>query len=404
MTETSANQTNVNVNVGHDQIAPLPMAANEWLLSRPAQSYTWVWMGSKFFKDYSPANAEKTLVAMTTPDAYQSLLPNSKVGRTIYSEYREFEGENRLCGVTFEFFAYGDGLNPGPMALLVSASVNANGDFAMSAYVPVQPFDKVRDLLQMFGKYLEPLTMERPKVEKGSVYAIIAGSNGLSFQLLPNRIPDNFVEDNYTPAVIKGYERVLGDLTAEKPTGRIAIFDGPPGSGKTHLLKAMLQTTGTTFVFVPPDLLPQLATPSFLPALIEFTRQQGQPITFLVEDADMCITAREVGSVSAVSAVLNLGDGILGQLMDIRLVMTTNAKVKDIDPAIRRPGRLSAMIGVEALPAEQAQRVYARLMGEAGKEATFTFEGDATLAEIYQKAFDAGWTEPVMPVKRKMGF
>lgn len=240
------------------------------------------------------------------------------------------------------------------------------------------------------------------KETQGSVYMMIEGSGGPSFMEMPRKVESPLEEGNYASDVLEGFRRIKADLDTPKPHGRIALFDGPPGTGKTHLLKSLLtECTETVFVLVSPDLLLAMTGPSVLPALLDFSTNfvgSSKSITFLVEDADSCVAPRGADNMSVISGVLNLGDGILGQLLDIRLVMTTNAKHSEIDEAILRPGRLSARVNVDKLDADQCNQIYNRLTGTTGQN---PFDKRATLAEVYGKAMDSGF-KPV-PAK-SMGF
>jgi ATP-dependent 26S proteasome regulatory subunit len=190
-------------------------------------------------------------------------------------------------------------------------------------------------------------------------------------------------------------------MNADQPRGRVAILNGEPGTGKTFLVRGLLNDIkDAVMVIVPANLVVQLAQPGMIPALVELHKDSGErPIIFLIEDADEVLATRMGDNMSAVSAVLNLGDGILGKLLDIRLICTTNAKHQDLDAAIMRPGRLSAHVSVDALPYEKAQVVYRRLLGA---EAELPRHREYTLAEIYQMAFDKGW-KPAKETK-KVGF
>jgi SpoVK/Ycf46/Vps4 family AAA+-type ATPase len=87
-----------------------------------------------------------------------------------------------------------------------------------------------------------------------------------------------------------------------------------------------------------------------------------------------------------------MGDGLLSSFIDIRLIVTTNAPVDSIDPAITRTGRLSERIHVGELSPQQAQEIYARLLGPD----QVLSPGDCKnwmLSDVYSKAREKGWTE-----------
>ena len=77
----------------------------------------------------------------------------------------------------------------------------------------------------------------------------------------------------------------------------------------------------------------------------------------------------------ALSRMLNLTDGLLGQGRKVLVAITTNEDIARLHPAVVRPGRCLARIEVPALPFGEA----ANWLGtSAGVPA-----GGATLAELY---------------------
>ncbi len=88
------------------------------------------------------------------------------------------------------------------------------------------------------------------------------------------------------------------------------------------------------------------------------------------------------------SSLLNATDGLFGDLLDLRIIATTNAKKLDIDPALLRPGRLLKQLEFEKLSMEQSNQVLQRLCSEKSinSDSIKLFTKPQTLAEIYQHA------------------
>lgn len=276
--------------------------------------------------------------------------------------------------------------------------------------------EKIADLTKVLE---EGSSRQPPEDDDGkAIYMLFPERNGgYTYRELPNHIPvDSFNVENYEPLVVEGYERIKADLESAKPRGRIALLDGPPGTGKSRLVQGLILNTNARFVFVSPQDVVATSSPQFLSALINFNDNEDyimdvdktrkyRPIVFIIEDADDLVAKRGVDNMSSISAVLNLGDGILGQLLDIRMIMTTNAKKTELDDAITRPGRLSANIGVGPLSVEKANQVFARLQEEAGVEVTGpVFDTPKTLAEVYSAFNDPDFKPAKASQKRKMGF
>ncbi len=88
-----------------------------------------------------------------------------------------------------------------------------------------------------------------------------------------------------------------------------------------------------------------------------------EPTVLVIEDADHCLSPRDKDNLNAISALLNLSDGIIGSLLDLRVVATTNVKDEEIDPALFRKGRLSAHVNIKNLSEEQARKVWRNIGG-----------------------------------------
>lgn len=86
---------------------------------------------------------------------------------------------------------------------------------------------------------------------------------------------------------------------------------------------------------------------------------QGLPKARLLvlEDAGELVAAdarAETGQ--ALSRLLNVSDGLLGQGLDLCVLITTNEPIDRLHPAVLRPGRCAAQIEVPPLDVETANR------------------------------------------------
>lgn len=261
------------------------------------------------------------------------------------------------------------------------------------------------ELRDEFLKALKAVIPERPPL--GTIFTLASSRGGglRLIQLGNTHVP--FERGNYSDEVVKDIDRIVNDLNSKTPSGRLAVLDGEPGTGKTTCLRGVVaQVPKARFVVIPSHLVAQLADPSFIelflqdvsPGYDEPETERSTTTVLLVEDADSLLMKRDANNVSQVSTLLNLGDGIVGAALDIRIVCTTNLQDNEMDPAVLRPGRLSRKVHVGKLSAKKAAEVAKRLSGK-----DVVFDGSMTLAEVYALANDPEWV-PVVKKERRVGF
>jgi hypothetical protein len=223
---------------------------------------------------------------------------------------------------------------------------------------------------------------------------------GLSTRIM-GKAAEKLVAENYSPQVQQMIQDVTRNLSNPVPDGRLTILEGPPGTGKTYILRGIMEETpNVLFVFVPSTLVPSLGDPSLVPVLLDLRDKNNVPVVLVIEDADECLTTRQGDNMSSVSSLLNLTDGLMGSLLDLRVLATTNARKSDMDPAILRRGRLCRHIKVDALPPAQCNTIYERLTGTT----TQAFVKNTVLADVYDEARgNTGSSNPKLPLGFKEG-
>lgn len=238
----------------------------------------------------------------------------------------------------------------------------------------------------------------------GTVYMMTMGPGGPQFTTVGSGGAP-LERANYTQQTLDAYDRIKEELVIPAPRGRLSILSGTPGSGKTYIIRGLLnEVLQAIFIIVPQHALTSLADPSGLSALTRLRdTTNDRPMVLVLEDADDALAPRKEGETSVLSALLNIGDGIMGSALDLRILATTNRLQQEFDAAILRPGRLSTAVEVDALPAEKANEILVRLLGDKAS-GTQLFEGWATIAEVYQRAYDSGWKPVATKKRRSMGF
>ena len=233
------------------------------------------------------------------------------------------------------------------------------------------------------------LLKKKPKREN-NISLIVQTRHGYDTQTfdLPKQQLD--LDYNYGSSFIPIHDKILKTLNQKKGKG-LVLLHGEPGTGKTHYLKYLAsKIKDKKVMFVPPYLVDFITSPEMTPFLIE----NSDSILF-IEDAERVITDRDTNGANGVSNILNLTDGILGDILNIQIVATFNMDRKKIDTALLRKGRLIAEHKFDKLSTDDANKLIKHLKMDHVVTENMTLTEIYNLQEVEYKS-----EEP----KRKIGF
>lgn len=223
--------------------------------------------------------------------------------------------------------------------------------------------------------------VETKRAPAGRMVHILSKSAKRGLFLRPvASIEEKLCRDNYTDEVLADFDHVAKDMDSQTPCGRLVIFRGPPGTGKTYIVRGLIEACPKTkFLLVPSGMIEVLSEPGVADV---FIRQKGQ-ICLLIEDADSLLIKRMADNITGMSSLLNLADGIFGMLANIRVVCTTNGKKLDIDKATERSMRMCRNVFVPPLSRDHAERVYRRLVKNEQAELPPVLGDSPVLSDLY---------------------
>lgn len=238
------------------------------------------------------------------------------------------------------------------------------------------------DTLNKLTDYISLFVKEAPP-KQGEIFVLKRQNDGFAFGEIPSAY-SALEPTNYNEHVLQQFIHIKEDLLSQNPCGRLTILSGPPGCGKSFLLKSILALSEKVkFVLIRPEMITHLADPEFVTVLLKH-KETNKPYVFILEDADSCLATRMSDNMGPISAVLNTSDGILGSSLDMRIIASTNASKVDFDDAILRPGRLCQHIEVKEISADKAMEIFKRITGKSLYEASVEIEKDGALAKRNQ--------------------
>ena len=193
------------------------------------------------------------------------------------------------------------------------------------------------------------------------------------------------IRENYSRHAAASLDHLATSFDPES-SGRLILWHGPPGCGKTWALRAIASAwrSWCTVRYVSdPEVF--LAEPDYLLSLLH-RRPSGRHL----DDAWRLIVMEDTGELlssdakertgQGLSRLLNVVDGMLGDTAKAVFLVTTNEDLHRIHPAVARPGRCGQVLRFDPLAPEEAN-AWLAAHGAAASVGTPT-----TLAELFEIA------------------
>ncbi len=188
------------------------------------------------------------------------------------------------------------------------------------------------------------------------------------------------IQDNYADSTRRALERLFVSQIDSTVAGKLVLWHGEPGTGKTFALRSWGRAC-SDWMNINYIVDPEMFFGSNANYMLELLmRPPGEKLNLFVAEDTGELLARDAKRKKgqALSRLLNVCDGLIGQGLRILFLITTNEELGSLHPAVARPGRCFANIGFEAFDQKGATEW---LQSHGIEEALVSSR--STIAELY---------------------
>lgn len=216
---------------------------------------------------------------------------------------------------------------------------------------------------QALGEFVEKVKQfyVAPEEEKNNLFLVAQDMSGFKLNKWHIKEVVDFNLDIQYNEDFRENNALIKDFIEEDGKSGLLILHGEKGTGKTTYIRHLITSyPNKKFVFIPSNLITMLGDPSFGNFLLSL-----QNSVIILEDCEAVIRSRKSNSsASAVSLLLNMGDGLMSDDLGIKFVCTFNEDVKNIDEALMRKGRLACMYEFKPLSSEKVAVLLPKVVNE----------------------------------------
>lgn len=210
---------------------------------------------------------------------------------------------------------------------------------------------------------------------------------------------------NYTLNVQKELGRYLEPNWQPGAGGKLLLWHGPPGTGKTYAIRALTRAWKSWCAFscvTDPENF--LGHSSYMLDLLTRSTNKPWQLVILEDSGELLSTDAKDRTGQGLSRLLNASDGLIGQGLNVMTLITTNEPLKTLHPAAVRPGRCLSQVSFGEFTQTEANQWLANHASNA------RVRGPRTLAQLYAvlngelEADETAVSEKAQPRHTRLGF
>lgn len=250
---------------------------------------------------------------------------------------------------------------------------------------------KTLDEIKKLAKTIYNCFPKQPVESKVAKVGLIKYSQGDYYTSFSDIRKTNInIEENYNDDFLPVYEDIVKFLN-QRESGLI-LLHGKMGTGKTSIIRHLCSLVPKDYVIVPNSVASRLGDPDLISYITSC-----KDYVYILEDCEQLLVDRTDNPWNnAIATILNMADGLLSDIVNIKFICTFNAEVDKIDKALLRKGRCFAKYEFKELSEDKVKHLNEK------NNLGITEIKPMTLAEIYNSE-KTDYSEDSVK-ERKIGF
>ena len=165
---------------------------------------------------------------------------------------------------------------------------------------------------------------------------------------------------NYPTATRRQLEPLMLDAARLTTGGRLVLWQGPPGTGKTSALRTLAREHRRELrveYVIDPESFFGKSMSYFVEVVFAENAPTDRTRLLVLEDCDELLSAdAKERAGQGLARLLNLVDGLIGQGLNLGVLITTNEPLGSFHAAISRPGRCAAIVSFDLFSVDEGAR------------------------------------------------
>lgn len=179
-----------------------------------------------------------------------------------------------------------------------------------------------------------PIKVNKPKESEVNLVAF----DGRDYYTITSNVNNTNIDlqKNYNDDFISVHQDIVKFLN-QRESGLI-ILNGVAGTGKSFYIRYLLSQFPNEYIIVTNTMAAHLAQPEFISFMLEHKNS-----IFILEDCEQILMDRAENTFgNAITNILNMSDGLMSDIFNVKFICTFNADINKIDSALLRKGRCYA--------------------------------------------------------------